>query len=66
MAEEIAVNDRVKRTNAYGCVGVVTDIREELVPARSDKSNKALLCKVRWDDGVHSYYDLNNLEKIKA
>ncbi len=62
--KQIVVNDRVKRNDAPGCFGVVMEIREELIPASRIADSKALLCKVRWDDGIQSYYELSYLEKV--
>lgn len=64
-AFELQISDRVKKADRRGCVGTITDIREELVPTRGDTSDKALLCKVLWDDGIESYYEINKLQKIK-
>lgn len=57
------VNDRVKRGNGSGCVGVVREIREEVVGTVGDSKEKGLLVKVLWDNGVTSYFDPSALIK---
>lgn len=58
------VNDRVKRKNNLGCLGVVKEVREEIVGSAGDTREKALIVKVLWDNGTVSYFDPESIENV--
>lgn len=59
-------NDRVKRRERPGCLGVIKDIREEVIGSGGDAQEKALLVEVQWDNGVVSYFAPEALEAVSA
>jgi hypothetical protein len=62
-SKEFKVNDRVKRVSGSGCLGVVKEIREEIVGTSGDTKDKAVLVKVQWDNGTLSYFSPEALER---
>jgi len=63
--EKIKVNNRVKRANAAGCLGVVQELRKEVMSAAKKNKETPLLVKVQWDNGTTSYFSPESLEVVK-
>jgi len=62
MKKDLKVNSRVKKKNVLGCLGVVKEMREEIVSSSGDTREKALIVKVSWDNGTESFFDPESLE----
>ena len=62
-ATDLKVDDRVRRCGGEGCLGVIKEIREEIVGTSGDTTDKALLVKVLWDNGTLSYFSPEALER---
>lgn len=58
------VDDRVKRKEVEGCCGTVTEVRAEVTASTGDTSEKGLMVVVQWDNGTHSYFTPQSLEKV--
>lgn len=60
----VAVSDRVKRSDYPGCHGVIKELHQEVTGSSGQTARRAWLCKVQWDNGTFSYYNPFHLEKI--
>ena len=65
-AKKLKVNDRVKRANGCGCLGVVKDIRTEVSTTSAETREKNLMIKVAWDNGTVSYFGPEALEVVQG
>lgn len=63
---DVAINDRVKRSNTPGCYGVIKELRQEVTGSSGEAAARAWMCKVLWDNGTFSYYSPSMLEKVEG
>ena len=63
---DLKVNDRVERSGTSRCLGVVKEVREEIVGTSGDTKDKAVLVKVQWDNGTASYFSPEALKRVQA
>ena len=61
---DLKKGDRVRASEFARSLGVIEEIREELIGSSGDTQDKALLIKVLWDNGVSSYLSPEKLEVI--
>ncbi len=62
ISKKLKENDRVRRINVPGCVGVVKQIRAETAASTVEQKEEALLVTVLWDNGTFSYFSPASLE----
>ena len=60
-----SVDDRVKRPEGVGCLGVVTEVREEVTLTQGSDRYESLMIKVLWDNGTCSYHAPSAIEAAK-
>ena len=65
MAEKFKLNDRVKRSNGEGCLGIIKELRAETTSISDSKKEKPLLVSVLWDNGTLSYFAPEGLQLAK-
>lgn len=65
MTEEckLKADDKVKRIDRPGCLGIVQSVREEVIGSTGD-GDKSLLVEVKWDNGTVSFFDPESLEVV--
>ena len=65
MSEKVLeVNSRVRDIKGSRCLGVIKEIREEIVGTSGDTTDKAVLIKILWDNGTFSYISEDAIEVV--
>ncbi len=62
----LKVSDRVKRAGGQGCVGVVKELRDEVMASKVESPENGLLVNVLWDNGTLSYLSPDALELVEG
>ena len=61
---EIKVDDKVRRIEGAGNIGLVIALREEVTSTSGEVGEKGLMINVLWDNGTQSYFSPEALELV--
>lgn len=60
------IDDRVRSLSGDRCLGVVKEVREELVSPTDEVRDRVKMIKVLWDNGTFSYFGPEALELVEG
>ena len=64
----VKVNDRVRRSAQQGCLGVIKEIRNEVMTSKVEEEElqKSAMLNILWDNGTLSYLSPDAVEHVDS